>query len=154
MPGHGTVPNVLTGYSVQVRDSRMTNPGIRKISTVAIFTKDHPRSLAFYRDTLRLSPVYQADKFAEFDVGGVHLMLLGDLPTDERRSWGLGPEPAQRGWGVFAHFQVESVDDVHEHLRRSGAEIVVEPKNTPWGARLCIVRDPDGYLLEFTQPVA
>ena len=130
----------------------MSDLGIQRISTVAIFTKDHPRSLVFYRDTLGLSPIYQDEKFAEFNVGGVHVMLLCDLPNGEGQSWGLGGKPAQRGWGVFVHFQVESVDQVHEHLRKSGAEIVVEPRNTPWGARLCIARDPDGYLLEFTQP--
>jgi uncharacterized glyoxalase superfamily protein PhnB len=43
------------------------------------------------------------------------------------------------------------VDDVAERARRYGAPLETEPKNQPWNARDFSIRDPDGFLLTFTQ---
>jgi lactoylglutathione lyase len=42
---------------------------------------------------------------------------------------------------------VEDVDVTLERLRASGAQVVTEPEDQPWGERLARVRDPGGNLV-------
>jgi uncharacterized glyoxalase superfamily protein PhnB len=44
------------------------------------------------------------------------------------------------------------VDAGFEKLRASGAEIVQEPTDQPWGTRDCAVRDPSGNMVRSDQP--
>jgi len=52
------------------------------------------------------------------------------------------------------HFHTDDLDRTFERLVASGAEIVSEPTEQPWGARDCAVRDPSGNLLRIDQPPA
>ncbi len=42
---------------------------------------------------------------------------------------------------------VEDVDGVVQQLRDTGARIVAEPEDQPWGERMARVRDPAGNLV-------
>jgi lactoylglutathione lyase len=66
----------------------------------------------------------------------------------------LGPEPLhgepQRpatGHRIELCLYVDDVDASVAHLRTTGARIVLEPKDQPWGERIAYVQDPDGNLL-------
>ena len=49
-------------------------------------------------------------------------------------------------------FEVEDVDKERERLSRLVHEIVLEPKDQPWGNRSMLFRDPDGNLVNFFAP--
>jgi uncharacterized glyoxalase superfamily protein PhnB len=82
----------------------------------------------------------------------VHLRWVkyGDLLL--RRPMGP-PDDRPKGVGLSLSFAVfeGKVDDVAERARRHGARLETEPKNQPWNARDFSIRDPDGFLLTFTQ---
>ncbi len=46
-----------------------------------------------------------------------------------------------------ASIQVEDVDAAYEEAKASGAEIVHELTDEPWGVRRFFVRDPDGHVV-------
>ncbi|MEH0980906.1 VOC family protein [Micromonospora sp. CPCC 205556] len=46
-----------------------------------------------------------------------------------------------------ASIEVEDVDAAYAAARRSGAEIVYELTDEPWGVRRFFVRDPDGHVV-------
>jgi methylmalonyl-CoA/ethylmalonyl-CoA epimerase len=48
---------------------------ITSIGQIALTVKDVPRALAFYRDVLGLTFLFEAGNMAFFDCGGVRLML-------------------------------------------------------------------------------
>ncbi|MBW4621922.1 MAG: VOC family protein [Cyanosarcina radialis HA8281-LM2] len=48
-------------------------------------------------------------------------------------------------------FQVFSVDVVICELKKYGASIISPPMDSAWGRR-AVVADPDGHLVELTQP--
>jgi uncharacterized glyoxalase superfamily protein PhnB len=51
--------------------------------------------------------------------------------------------------GAFTHVVCGYVDDPDAHCARAraaGAEIAAEPADTPYGARLYVARDPEGYV--------
>ena len=60
-----------------------------------------------------------------------------------------------RGAGVTLNFTVlrESVDAIAERVRRDGNVQVSGPHDRPWNAREVIVIDPNGYRLNFTEPL-
>lgn len=49
-------------------------------------------------------------------------------------------------------FEVEDVNKERERLSRIVREIVLEPKDQPWGNRSMLFRDPDGNLVNFFTP--
>ena len=71
-------------------------------------------------------------------------------PADVDAIAGLVAKGAVNG----VHFHTDDLDGTFERLVTSGAEIVSEPTEQPWGARDCAVRDPSGNLLRIDQPPA
>jgi DNA-binding transcriptional MerR regulator len=58
--------------------------------------------------------------------------------------------------GTASHCMAIDVDDVEAHYARTkaaGAEIVYEPTDMPYGVREYAVRDPEGALWSFMQPI-
>lgn len=119
---------------------------------IALPIADRPRSFAFYRDGLGLTPVGEpADdgvpeplQFALAD--GVHLMLI---PTGGF-GWVTGGRPTAAP-GVSeclltlpASTDAE-VDDLTGRATEAGAELVTPPGAQPWGYT-AVFADPDGHL--------
>jgi lactoylglutathione lyase len=46
---------------------------------------------------------------------------------------------------------VDDVDDVVRVLRASGAPVLLEPCDQPWGERVAYVADPEGNLVMLTK---
>jgi catechol 2,3-dioxygenase-like lactoylglutathione lyase family enzyme len=128
------------------------------VSQCFVLVHDPDLALTFYRDTLGLelrSDVARQD-FRWITVGassqpGVSVVLtnyLNGSPADNDALAGLIAKGALNG----VHFHTEDLDGTFEKLRSSGAEIVQEPTEQPWGARDCAVRDPSGNLIRIDQP--
>ncbi|MHB2033651.1 MAG: VOC family protein, partial [Gemmatimonadaceae bacterium] len=49
---------------------------------------------------------------------------------------------------------VQSVDDVARRIRDLGGTLDSEPADMPWGVRSFRLRDPDGYRLSISSPIA
>jgi len=48
----------------------------------------------------------------------------------------------------------DDLDGVFERVRASGAEVLQEPKDQPWGPRDCAFRDPSGNMVRILQSQA
>jgi catechol 2,3-dioxygenase-like lactoylglutathione lyase family enzyme len=125
-----------------------------------VLVHDPDLALAFYRDTLGLelrNDVVKGD-FRWITVGaasqpGVAIVLtnyLNGSPADGDALAALAAKGAPNG----VHFNTDDLDASFEKLRASGAEIVQEPTDQPWGTRDCAVRDPSGNLIRIDQPPA
>jgi catechol 2,3-dioxygenase-like lactoylglutathione lyase family enzyme len=131
-------------------------PPIEGIVETALYVNDLPRAVAFYRDTLGLSPmVGDAARFQSFKVGGRQVLLLF------RRGSTLEPAPVPGGVipphdGRGPHhigFAVthEAYDQWLVRLKAQGITIESET-HWPRGGRSLYFRDPDGHLVEFITP--
>jgi catechol 2,3-dioxygenase-like lactoylglutathione lyase family enzyme len=125
-----------------------------------VIVHDPDDALAFYRDALGLelrSDVARED-FRWLTVGaasqpGVAIVLtnyLNGSPADGDAVAALVAKGALNG----VHFHTDDLDAAFEQVRASGAEIVQEPTDQPWGTRDCAVRDPSGNLVRIDQPPA
>jgi catechol 2,3-dioxygenase-like lactoylglutathione lyase family enzyme len=130
------------------------------LSRCFVQVHDADLALAFYRDALglELREDVARDDFRWITVGaasqpGVTIVLTNYVcgsPSDRDALAALVAKGALNG----VHFRVDDVDAAFEKLRASGAEIVEEPTDQPWGARDCAVRDPSGNLVRIDQPPA
>ena len=119
---------------------------------------DHEAALTFYRDTLGLE--VRNDVKLEFGrwvtVGPKDQPELGIVLT----SVGVGrpPEDAEILRSLLAKgslaglvFSTDDVDGSFETTRASGAEVMQEPMDQPYGVRDCAFRDPAGNMVRFSQ---
>jgi catechol 2,3-dioxygenase-like lactoylglutathione lyase family enzyme len=130
------------------------------LSQCFVLVHDPDLALDFYRDSLglELRNDVARDQFRWITVGaasqpGVAIVLtnyLNGSPADGDALAALLAKGALNG----VHFHTDDLDSTFERLRASGAEIVQEPADQPWGTRDCAVRDPSGNLVRIDQPPA
>ncbi|MGA7705231.1 MAG: VOC family protein [Solirubrobacteraceae bacterium] len=125
-----------------------------------VLIHDPEQALAFYRDTLELelrNDVARGDfrwltvgAASQPDVAIVLTNYLNGSPADSEALEALLAKGALNG----VHFHTDDLDATFEKLVSSGAEIVQEPTDQPWGTRDCAVRDPSGNMVRIDQPPA
>ncbi len=130
------------------------------LSQCFVLVHDPDRALAFYRDALGLELRNDVAKgeFRWLTVGaasqpGVAIVLtnyLNGSPADQDALSALIAKGALNG----VHFHSDDLDASFEKVDASGAEIVQEPTDQPWGTRDFAVRDPSGNLVRIDQPPA
>ena len=131
-----------------------------KLSQCFIAVDDHDKALAFYRDVLGLE--------VRNDVGfeGMRWVTVGSplqpdveivleppaadpdaSPADKLAMAQLLAKGMLRG----VIFATTDCDELFERVQASGAEVVQEPEDQPYGLRDCAFRDPAGNHLRFSQ---
>jgi len=130
------------------------------LSQCFVLVHDPDQALAFYRDTLGLELRNDVAKgeFRWITVGagsqpGVAIVLtnyLNGSPADQDALAALIAKGALNG----VHFNSDDLDASFDKVDASGAEIVQEPTDQPWGTRDFAVRDPSGNLIRIDQPPA
>lgn len=128
-------------------DTAVPAPTVLGLHSIALFVPDLDRSVSFYRALLGVAPAERRDRIALFRVGDAKLLLHGD--TEHRRI----PPGTPRGAGLALHFEVGDIHAFREGLRRAGIAVTEEPELQPYGVWELALRDPDGYEVEFVQPV-
>lgn len=131
-----------------------------KVSTCFIPVDDHDKALAFYRDVLGLE--------VRNDVGfeGMRWVTVGS-PTQPDVEIVLEPPAADpnapaadrqaaaellaKGLMRGVIFATDDIDATFEKISASGAEVLQEPMDQPYGVRDCAFRDPAGNMLRFNQ---
>jgi uncharacterized glyoxalase superfamily protein PhnB len=122
---------------------------------------DPEESLAFYRDTLGF------EVRNDVGYGGMRWITVGpaDQPgtsivleppaapacgvtDDERRTI---VEMMAKGTYAGINLATKDLDGAFERLAASGAEVVQEPTDQPYGVRDCAVRDPAGNLIRIQE---
>jgi predicted enzyme related to lactoylglutathione lyase len=119
---------------------------------------DHEAALAFYRDTLGLE--------VRQDVAMENARWLTVGPKGQPdvgivlQSVGVArsPEDADSLRALLAKgslsglvFEVDDVDALFDKIAASGAEVLQEPMDQPYGVRDCGIRDPAGNMMRFNQ---
>jgi uncharacterized glyoxalase superfamily protein PhnB len=117
-------------------------------------------SLAFYRDTLgfevRNDVGYSGMRWITVgpaDQPGTSIVLYPPeaapgVTDDERRTIA---EMMAKGTYASINMAAADVDATFERLQASGAEVVQEPTDQPYGVRDCSFRDPAGTLVRIQQ---
>lgn len=131
-----------------------------KLSHCFIAVDDHDKALAFHRDALGL----EVRNDVSFE--GMRWVTVGpplqpeidivlEPPTATPNASPADREAAAqllaKGLLRAVIFTTDDVDGAFERIQASGAEVLQEPMNQPYGVRDCAFRDPAGNMLRFNQ---
>ena len=127
------------------------------VSTMFIPVYDPDAALAFYRDALGLEvrADVASDGFRWVTVGapGQDVDIVLSQPHGGRSQADGDALLAlvTKGSLQAVIFRADDLDATFERLRSSGAEVLEEPTDQPWGVRDCAFRDPSGNLVRIQQ---
>ncbi len=127
----------------------------------AFLPQDDPdAALAFYRDALG----FEVRNDVEY--GGLHWITVGPpgqpgtsivlhppaagpgITDEERRT--VAEMMAKGTYGIIT-LATKDLDGTFDRLQASGAEVVQEPTDQPYGVRDCAFRDPAGNLVRINE---
>ena len=120
---------------------------VSNVQSVFFFVTDLERSKDYYQKVLDIEPIQQGPSMVAIPIGGVNLLLHADGDTVRVRP------PSKRGAGVSLHIQVHDIQAVWERLRGLGISTEEAPTEQPYGFMEFAIKDPDGYEVEFVEPV-
>jgi lactoylglutathione lyase len=121
---------------------------VHRLGYVILYVSDLPVSVAFYRDVVGLAHKFTDAGYAEFATGQTRFALY----ERRRAAWLTGehPVPGPAGEVVFI---IDDVDSQALRLTGLGIEILSGPADRPWGHRTLHIADPDGFVIEFAEPI-
>jgi predicted enzyme related to lactoylglutathione lyase len=132
-----------------------------KVSHCFLAVDDHDKALGFYRDvlglTVRTDVAFEGMRWVTLTPPSQpDLEIVLEPPTANPNA---SPTDHQALTELMAKgmlgrviFATEDCDATFEHIQASGAEVVQEPIDQPYGVRDCAFRDPAGNMLRFNQP--
>jgi catechol 2,3-dioxygenase-like lactoylglutathione lyase family enzyme len=121
------------------------SPTVQSIGQIHVSVSNVERSLAFYRDQVGLTFLFQFPGMAFFDCGGVRLYLAT-------------PEKPEFGGTSILYFRVASIETAHAELSGRGVPFVGPPHRVHADARhelwMAFFTDPDGHTMALMSEVA
>jgi predicted enzyme related to lactoylglutathione lyase len=130
------------------------------VSHCFIAVDDHDKALAFYRDVLGLEVRNDVsfEGMRWLSVGSPAQPDLDIVLETATASPNASPadkeaitELLAKGMLRAVLFATEDCDATFERISASGAEVLQEPIDQPYGVRDCAFRDPAGNMLRFSQ---
>lgn len=125
---------------------------------VNITVNDVDESLAFYCDALGLqvrndvaSGGYRWVTLGSTTQPDVELVLSEPHAGRSQADGDALQELLTKGTLPMLIFRSDDIDGLFEAVRASGAEVLQEPTDQPWGPRDCAFRDPSGNTVRIAQ---
>jgi len=128
---------------------------------INITVNDVDESIAFYSDALGFSVRNDvaSGEYRWVTIGsdtqpGVELVLSVPHAGRSQADGDALQELLTKGVLPMLVFRSDDIDATFETARASGAEVLQEPMDQPWGPRDCAFRDPSGNTVRISQAVA
>ena len=123
-----------------------------------VTVNDVDESLAFYRDALGLevqndvaSGRYRWVTLGSDAQPGLGIVISEPHAGRSKADGDAMQELLTKGVLPMLVFATDDLDTTFETLRASGAEVLQEPIDQPWGPRDCAFRDPSGNTVRISQ---
>ena len=126
-----------------------------------VTVNDVDEALGFYRDALGLelqndvgSGGFRWVTLGSPDQPGLGIVLSEPHAGRSQADGDALQELLTKGVLPMIMFRVDDLDGVFEKVRASGAEVLQEPMDQPWGPRDSAFRDPSGNMVRISQAPA
>lgn len=117
---------------------------------LSLTVKNLARSLSWYTEVLGFTKM--RDFVREGVVTGAAL-AAGDAELSINEDDGKKGKDRALGQGFSVRLTTEqSIDDVAARVQAAGGRLDSEPADMPWGARIFVITDPDGYRFVVSTP--
>ena len=120
--------------------------------SVSLTVKDLPKSLAWYCDVMG----FTIDRKMERE-GKLRAVALkaGDVQLSINQDDGAKGWDRVKGEGFSLRITTDqSVDEIAKRIKELGGTLDSEPADMPWGVRMFRLRDPDGFKISISSPLA
>jgi lactoylglutathione lyase len=137
-----TTPDWNTGRRAQPESFRARS------LAASLTVNDLAGSIAWYRDVVGFTVDREHERngklvAASLKAGSIQILLGQD-------DGAKGTDRA-KGLGFSLQFTTaQNIDDLANRIKERGGKLESEPMDTPWGARVFRVVDPDGFKLVFS----
>jgi len=121
-----------------------------KALAVSLTVRDLARSLKWYTEVLGFHKSRDFERDGK--VTGAAL-VAGTVEVSINQD--DGKKGANRPLGVGFSMRLtteQSIDDIAARVKKAGGKLEREPEDMPWGARIFVVVDPDGYRFVVSSP--
>ena len=126
-----------------------------------VTVNDVDEALGFYRDALGLevrndvgSGGFRWVTLGRPDQSGTEIVLSEPHAGRSQADGDALQELLTKGVLPMTIFRVDDLATAFERVRASGAEVLQEPMDQPWGPRDCAFRDPSGNMVRISQASA
>jgi predicted enzyme related to lactoylglutathione lyase len=131
-----------------------------KLAHTFLAVDDHDKAVEFYRDVLgfevRADVGYETMRWVT--VGAPSQPEVDIVLTPPGVTPGMSPEDRKAvsdmmAKGVYGGvvFWTDNCDETFDKIAASGADVLQEPMDQPYGVRDCAFRDPAGNQVRFTE---
>lgn len=118
-----------------------------KLNSLLLYVSDLQKSSNFYKDLgFRIK---NHNYFADAKLNDFILTLVDEKKAHFKQESNI----RSKGKGVYIYLEVEKIDDFFKSLKEKGFVPSSAPRNWPWGNREFALRDPDRYVLIFSQKI-
>lgn len=120
----------------------------------SITCKDLEASIRFYRDAIGFAV---AHRFEHEGKAVAAVVAAGDIRIVLNQDDGGQGWERVKGQGFYLQINVPSAADVDTaavRIKAAGGTLLDEPADRPWGARMFQFKDPDGFKLGVSTPLA
>lgn len=128
------------------------------LNNAFVTVHDKDIAISFYRDALGLELVGDVERGGSFwatlslpDQPGVNIVLSDPYGGRSTEDGDVMTRLMTKGALNGVSFAVSDLDETFDKVRASGAEVMQEPMDQPWGARDCAFRDPSGNMVRINQ---
>lgn len=129
-----------------------------RVKQIFLMVTELESSRQFYEDGLGLDPDDVGESSVAYDTGECELKIQSDFDPGVLEQFNMSPPPSKnRGSGAVRVIQADEpladlADRIENDLPDEVSELRMEPREVPWGGRICLVADPDGYIFEIRPP--
>ena len=114
------------------------------------YTKNMDKTVAWFENTLGW--YYEIDE-RDSDGNGQYICVF-DLPKEFETLHiapftGIHMFYGEPKGGVVAFMKVQGLEALYSFIVNSGWQDVTDIEEQPWGAKMCRITTPDGYILQF-----
>jgi catechol 2,3-dioxygenase-like lactoylglutathione lyase family enzyme len=127
------------------------------LKQIFLMSADLEATREFYETAVGLEPREVGESSVAYETGSAELKIEADFAPEELEAFNLSPPAERRGEGVIVVLGLDQpIAETYERMQRELAdapgELLIEPREVPWGGRMFLARDPDGYVLELRPP--
>jgi uncharacterized glyoxalase superfamily protein PhnB len=117
---------------------------------LSLTVRDFPKSLEWYTKVLGFT---KARDFVRDGVVTGAALAAGDVELSLNQDDGKKGKDRPLGQGFSVRITTDdNIEAIADRVKKAGGKLEQEPADMPWGARIFVINDPNGYRLVISSP--